>query len=91
MDRTRLPQGFVVGNRTVLVNKITRVWRLRNDRYKVHSTIATTKHDKMINIWDYFCLSGVGELYSVDGILLREQYKKNEYKLLPCAKKFHRR
>jgi len=60
----------------VIVNKKTRVWRLRNDRYKVHSTIATIKHDKKINIWGYFCPSGVQELYSVDGILLREQYKK---------------
>jgi hypothetical protein len=61
----------------LIVNQKTSVWRLRNDRYKVHSTIATIKHDKKINIWGYFCPSGVRELYSVDGILLREEYKKN--------------
>ena len=73
----RLTFNYGQKDSLLVVNKKTIVWRLRNDRYKVHSTIATTKHDKKINIWGYFCPSCVRELYSVDGILLREQYKKN--------------
>jgi len=38
----------------LIVNQKTSVWRLRKDRYKVHSTISTIKHDKKINIWGYF-------------------------------------
>jgi len=76
----------------LIFNRKTRVWRLHNERYKVHSTIATVKHDKKINVWGCFCASGVGKLYRVEGILLKEQYNKilnNE--MLPSAKKLFRR
>lgn len=76
----------------LIFNRKTRVWRLHNERYKVKSTIATVKHDKKINVWGCFCASGVGKLYRIEGILLKEEYNKIlNTQMLPSAKSLFRR
>jgi len=51
-----------------------RVWRTNGEKYSAITTKATVKHDKRINVWGCFARHGVGRLYLVDGILLKEQY-----------------
>ena len=51
-----------------------RVWRTKNEKYSAVTTKATVKHDKRINVWGCFARHGVGRLYLVNGILLKEQY-----------------
>ena len=51
-----------------------RVWRTSAEKYSAVATKATVKHDKKINVWGCFARHGVGHLYLVDGILLKEQY-----------------
>ena len=57
-------------------NRKTRVWRRHNERYKVFATKATVKHDVKINVWGCFASHGVGNLYEVEGILNKHQYKE---------------
>ena len=56
-------------------NRKTRVWRRHNERYKRFATKATAKHDVKINVWGCFASHGVGNLYEVEGILNKHQYK----------------
>lgn len=51
-----------------------RVWRLHNERYRVRCMQATIKYDKKINVWGCFAYGGVGHLYRVKGILVKEKY-----------------
>ena len=55
-------------------NQKRRVWRTAAEKYSAVTTRATVKHDKKINVWGCFARHGVGHLYLVDGILLKEQY-----------------
>ena len=56
-------------------NRKTRVWRRRSERYERFATKATVKHDIKINVWGCFASHGVGNLYEVQGILDKHQYK----------------
>ena len=56
-------------------NRKTRVWRRHDERFKRWATSATVKHDVKINVWGCFAAHGVGNLYLVDGILNKGQYK----------------
>lgn len=51
-----------------------RVWRTSDEKHSSAVTRATVKHDKKINVWGCFARHGVGRLYLIDGILLKEQY-----------------
>jgi len=76
-------------SRFVLIfNKRTRVWRRHNERYKIQHCNATIKHDKKINIWGCFCALGVGNLYRIEGILVKEGYNEIfKSQMLPSARK----
>jgi hypothetical protein len=56
-------------------NKKTRVWRTANEKYAPWCTSASVKHDKKIMVWGCFAAHGVGNLYQVNGIMVKEQYQ----------------
>lgn len=57
-------------------NRKTRVWRRHNERFKKWATRATVKHDVKIMVWGCFASHGVGNLYRVEGIMNKHQYKE---------------
>lgn len=72
----------------LIFNKKKKVWRRHNERYNKDCTVATTKHDKKINVWGCFSAKGVGKLHLVDGILEQTQYRRIlEDHMLPSAEK----
>ena len=53
-----------------------KIWRLNSERFHKMCLKATVKHDQKIMVWGCFASNGVGQLYQVDGIMKKEQYKK---------------
>lgn len=51
-----------------------RVWRLPNERYNKDCVRHTIKHDLKINVWGCFCLSGVGNIHLIEGIMDQDVY-----------------
>jgi hypothetical protein len=67
-------------------NKKTRGWRTANEKYAPWCTSASVKHDKKIMVWGCFAAHGVGNLYQVNGIIVKEQYQNIlENEMLPSA------
>ena len=53
-----------------------RVWRRPNERFLQECTIPTVKQEKRINVWGCFAAHGVGRLYMVKGIMVKEDYHR---------------
>lgn len=69
-------------------NGSQRVWRLPTERYAPYCLRGTVKHSGKIMVWGCFCAAGVGRLYKVKGIMLKEQYHSIlMHQMFPSAKK----
>lgn len=65
-----------------------RVWRLPTERYCKPCIKGTVKQERKIMIWGCFTAHGVGNLYKVNGIMNKEQYRQILIrKMVPAAKK----
>ena len=51
-----------------------KVWRLKGQRFNPKNTLKTVKHDKKVMVWGCFAYGGVGNLYRIQGIMMKEDY-----------------
>ena len=76
---------------TLRYNQRQCVWRMDNEKYNIDCMTGTVKHDRKINVWGCFAATGVGDLYLINGIMDKNQYKQIlTHHMIPSAKElFH--
>jgi hypothetical protein len=53
---------------------ISKIWRVKGSRYASKNTVKTVKHDKKVMVWGCLSKGGVGNLYRIHGIMVKEDY-----------------
>jgi transposase len=60
---------------TLRFQRRTRCWRKWGEGHNPKNTKGTVKHDEKINVWGCFSFDGVGHLFKINGIMVKEDYK----------------
>lgn len=67
-------------------NRRKKVWRAHNERFNPLVTQGTVKYDMKLMVWGCFSAHGVGRLYRIEGIMVKEDYQRIlQHQMLPSA------
>mmetsp|Transcript_6823 Transcript_6823/g.6127 ORF Transcript_6823/g.6127 Transcript_6823/m.6127 type:complete len:310 (+) Transcript_6823:140-1069(+) len=65
-----------------------RAFVLTEDQHYPNQFSGTVKHDKKVNVWGCFSYNGVGNLYNIEGIMVKQDYKNIlQRQMIPSAQK----
>lgn len=73
---------------TVRFSQKTRVWRTTDERHETLAMTGTVKHDLHVVVWVGTAAHGVGNLYLINGVLEKNQYRRiTRTQIIPSARK----